>query len=292
MLKDLFKLGIVVFVLLTALAGYAMGFQIEQDFSGFHLLFFLIGLFLLSSGSFALNQVQEHEIDSRMPRTSGRPVASGRLSVTAGMIIAFMHLLAGLALLYYISPLSAALGFATVVLYNVLYTLYWKQRSPFGAVPGAIPGAMPAVIGYSAVNPDIFSPGCFYLFLVMFLWQMPHFWALAIRFMGDYEKGGIPVLPLWIGKERTLYHAGLYTFLYVALALASPFFLEAGYFYLFLVAPVALMLLREFFVFHRARAEKGWLKFFLWANASVLVFVFAPVLDRWKDFLFGNVSFY
>lgn len=291
MIKDLFKLGIVVFVLLTASAGYAMGFEVERDFSIYHLLIFLIGLFLLSSGSFALNQVQEHDIDRKMPRTSLRPIASGRLSVAAGLAIAILHLVAGSILLWYLRPLTAVLGLVTVILYNVLYTLYWKRQSPFGAVPGALPGAMPAVIGYSVVNPNILSTDCVYFFLIMFLWQMPHFWALAIRFMKDYEKGGIPVLPLWIGKERTLYHAGLYLFLYLALALASPLFVEARYFYLFLVLPCAFVLFWQFFVFHRARAEKGWLKFFLWANVSVLVFLVAPVGDRWFVFLSGKVSF-
>lgn len=289
--KDLFKLGIVVFVLLTAAAGYAMGFEVEEDFSIYHLLIFLIGLFLLSSGSFALNQVQEHDVDRKMPRTSLRPIASGRLSVTAGLLIALLHIFSGSVLLFYLNPLTAGLGLATVVFYNVLYTMYWKRQSPFGAVPGALPGAMPVVIGYSVVNSDILATECVYLFLIMFLWQMPHFWALAIRFMSDYEKGGIPVLPLRVGKERTLYHTGLYLFLYLALALASPLFVEAKYFYLFLVLPCTLILLWQFFVFHRAKGEKGWLKFFLWANVSVLVFLLTPVGDRWFVFLSGKVSF-
>lgn len=289
MIADLFKLGIVVFVLLTAMAGYAMGFEIEQKFSLYHFITFLIGLFLLSAGSFALNQAQEHELDRKMPRTSRRPIASGRLSVTAGWIIASLHLVAGFVLLYYISVLAAILGVVTVLFYNVLYTLYWKRRFAFAAVPGAIPGAMPVVIGYAAANPNIITADCLYLFLIMFLWQMPHFWALAIRFMQDYEKGGVPVLPLMIGKERTLYHTGLYAFLYVSLALAAPFFVEARYFYLFLAVPCALILLWEFGVYFRAKGETGWLKFFLWANTSVLVFVFVPVFDRWHDFLFGNV---
>ena len=146
------------------------------------------------------------------------------------------------------------------------------------------------VIGYSVVGGEIFSTECVYLFLVMFLWQMPHFWALALRFMQDYELGGIPVLPLIVGRERTLYHTGLYALLYVALALASPLFVTAGHFYLFLLVPCAFKLMWEFFVFYRSGGEKGWLRFFLWANASVLIFLLVPVIDRWLPFLNGRVS--
>ena len=100
--------------------------------------------------------------------------------------------IAGLCLLYLIGPYPSGLALLTTVLYNVVYTLWWKRRMAFGAVPGAIPGAMPVVIGYSVNTTHIFDPACVYLFLVMFLWQMPHFWALAIRYREDYSSGGVP----------------------------------------------------------------------------------------------------
>ena len=108
-----------------------------------------------------------------------------------------------------LSLTSMALGLFTVALYNGLYTLYWKKKWAFGAVPGAIPGAMPVVIGYSANHANVFTPECLYLFLIMFLWQMPHFWSLAIRYKDDYKKGGFPVLPAVIGVPKTLFHIGL-----------------------------------------------------------------------------------
>ena len=132
----------------------------------------------------------------------------------------------GVFFLFLLSELTAWLGVVTVILYNGLYTLFWKRRWVFGTVPGAIPGAMPVVIGYAAGGSTIMQMECLYLFLIMFLWQMPHFWSLAIRYKEDYLKGGFPVMPAKLGTERALYHIGLYTFAYVGLALVAPWFLR------------------------------------------------------------------
>jgi protoheme IX farnesyltransferase len=183
-----------------------------------------------------------------------------------------------------VNPLVAELGFATVILYNVMYTLYWKKKWAFGAVPGAIPGAMPVAIGYAANTSDLMQPELVYAFLIMFLWQMPHFWSLAIRFKDDYAKGGIPVLPTRIGTGPTLFHMALYMFAYVALALASPWFTSTYFVYVFVVVPFAIKVLYEFFRYYRAGAQARWLPFFLWTNFSVLVFLIAPVIDKWYHF--------
>lgn len=287
----IFKLRIVVFVLITAGLGYALGFPVEKKFSSLHLCLFLFGLFSLSSGSFALNQVQEWRLDQKMSRTQNRPIASGHLSVKQGLMIASVLLATGLLVLFFLEPLCAGLGAMTVILYNGFYTKLWKMRSAFAAVPGAIPGAMPGVIGYTAIAPNLFTTEAVYLFLLMFLWQMPHFWSLAIRYCHDYEKGGVPVLPLAIGKEGTLYHSGLYTFVYAGLALASPYFVSAGIFYLVLVLPFSMKVLWEFFRFYKSKNDGAWLKFFLWINLSLLVFLVACVLDKWSPFLKGDVNF-
>ena len=115
---------------------------------------------------------------------------------------------------------------------------------------------------------------------------MPHFWALAIRFKDDYDKGGIPVLPCRIGTERTLFHMGLYTFAYTGLAIASPFFTSAYLVYGLVVLPFAFKVLYEFIRYNHAGAQNRWLPFFLWTNFSILVFLIAPVIDKWhRSFL-------
>lgn len=278
---DLTKSGIVVFVLISGLTGYALSSSPYQPWYLMHLALTLASLYFYSAGSFALNQAQEWKIDERMPRTTNRPIPSGRVSVGQAWWLGLSFIVLGAIAGYLVNPLVALLGFLTVLLYNILYTLYWKKKWAFGAVPGAIPGAMPVVIGYAANSDVLLQPELVYAFLIMFLWQMPHFWSLAIRFKDDYAKGGIPVLPVQIGTGPTLYHMGLYMFSYVGLAIASPWFTSAHFLYIFVVVPFALKILYEFFRYYRSEAQKRWLPFFLWTNLSVLVFLIAPVLDKW-----------
>jgi heme o synthase len=286
---DLTKLGITIFVILAAISGYAVGFQAEQTFDVIHFLKLIAGTFLLSSGSLALNQVQEYKLDAQMPRTAKRPVASGKIQPMAAGILAVSFLFGGFSLLWQVSPMSFYLGVLTVVLYNVIYTYIWKPKWIYAAVPGAIPGALPVTMGYAAINPNIFSMESIYLFLILFLWQMPHFWALAIKFKDDYREGGIPTLPVALGMDRTLYQMGLYNFAYVGCALMSPIFYTVSWFYVFLVVPVSVKLLIEFHKFNKSKGQEGWLRYFMWINVSVLIYMIVPALDKW-NFLFTNTN--
>lgn len=283
---DLTKFGIVIFVLLSGIAGYATGFRLENELDLEHLLRFLGGLYFLSSGSLALNQVQEYEIDRKMPRTAKRPIAAGKMKPLAGAILAVAFVVTGLQLLFEASPTAAWVGVASVVLYNGFYTLWWKKKWVYAAVPGAIPGALPVTIGYAAATPEIWNSESVYLFLIMFLWQMPHFWTLAIKYKDDYAAGGIPVLPAERGLRETMYQIGLYTFAYVGVAMASPWFVHASWVYLLVVLPFALKVLHEFFRF--LKDEKRWFPFFMWTNGSMLIFVIVPVVDKWHFLLTEN----
>lgn len=248
----------------------------------------LLGLYFLSSGSLAMNQVQEWKLDQKMPRTAKRPIAAGKIKPAAAGILAFTFLLVGLNLLFEASPTAGWVGAFTVVFYNGLYTLYLKPKWVYAAVPGAIPGALPVTIGYAANSPDIFNSESVYLFLIMFLWQMPHFWTLAIKFKEDYAKGGIPVLPAVRGMDETLYQIGLYTILYVAVALASPWFVNASWVYILAVLPFAFKVMQEFIRFYQSKGTERWFSFFMWTNTSMLVFVFVPVIDKWNFLFIGS----
>ncbi|MGE0763599.1 MAG: protoheme IX farnesyltransferase [Bdellovibrionales bacterium] len=285
------KSGIVWFVLLTAFLGYAMAVVTGNEWDSSALTLLLCGLYLVSSGSFSWNQAQEWQLDARMPRTQTRPIPRGTIQPWQAYLLGGLMIGFGSFLLSLVQPLSALLALATVVLYNGLYTLYWKKRWSFGAVPGAIPGAMPVVIGYSAMSGQILSPEVFYLFMIMFLWQMPHFWCLAIRYREDYANAKIPVLPLKLGVDRTLYHMGLYMFAYVGLAIAAPWFFNTHVFYLLLIVPIAIKVMIEFFRYHQARAEGRWLPFFLWVNVSMLAFLAAPVMDSWLSVWLTRMSY-
>ena len=278
---ELTKFGIVVFVIFTATGGYLMGHPFRELFSIQHFLLTIFGLYFLSSGSFALNQFQERDIDIKMPRTQGRPLPSGRLTPVQALLFAYAMLSIGLVLCFLVSWKFAALGMATVVLYNFFYTLMWKRKSPFAAVPGAIPGAMPFVMGYTAASGVVFDKLNGYFFLVMFFWQMPHFWALALRYKDDYEKGGIPVLPAARGQKATEYYVGLYTFAYLALALSAPFVVSVSWAYMLIALPFAFKVLYELFRFLKDPLGKAWVSFFLWTTFSVLIFIIVPAIDRW-----------
>lgn len=286
---SLTKFGIVIFVLLAGVAGYATGFQVENSFDFKHFFWFIGGLYFLSSGSLALNQVQEYKLDQKMPRTSGRPIASGKIKPAAGLIIAVTFLFLGINMLHELSATAGYVAIASVILYNFLYTMLWKPNWIFAAVPGAVPGALPITIGYAVNNSDIFNSESVYLFLIMFLWQMPHYWTLAIRYVEDYRLGEVPTLPVALGVPTTLFHIGLYTFVYCGVAIASPFFLHTSWLYAALVFPVAYMILKEFFIFFKSDGKQKWFSFFMWTNVSMLIFVFIPVIDKWSFLFFERV---
>jgi protoheme IX farnesyltransferase len=229
--------------------------------------------------------VQEWRLDQKMPRTAKRPIAAGKIKPFAAGILAFCYLFAGLDLLFALSITAGWLGLITVLFYNVLYTMYLKPKWVFAAVPGAIPGALPVTIGYAAAAANIWTGESLYLFLIMFLWQMPHFWALAIRFKNDYALGGVPTLPVALGMEKTLFQIGLYTIVYVAVAVAAPWFVLTSWVYILAVLPFAFKVLQEFIRFYRSSGTQRWFAFFMWTNVSMLVFLFVPVIDKWS-FLF------
>lgn len=274
------KSGIVLFAVFTALAGFAVSYPVGQELDPLTPVLLIIGLALASAGGFVLNQVQEWKIDAKMPRTMSRPIPSGQIQPWQAWLIGLLLVLVGLVLLVPLGFYPFGLTFMTLVFYNGFYTMWWKRKWAFGAVPGAIPGALPVTIGYSVNDPNIFSSTSIYLFLILFLWQMPHFWSLSLKFREDYEKASIPVLPVVYGIEKTFYHMGLYMFVYVGVAMAAPLFLRVNVFYLVLLVPLCIKLLVEFFKYQKNR-EKGWLSFFLWINLSVLVFLAVPVIDKW-----------
>lgn len=288
--SQLTKTGIILFAIVSALAGYAVSFKLHQEFEPLQPVLLVIGLYLVAAGSFAINQAQEWKIDTRMDRTKNRPIPRGVIRPWQAYVLGTVFCVAGIGLLGLLGSAPAYLAFLTVVLYNGVYTMHWKRHLAFGAVPGAIPGAMPVVIGFAVNTPEIWRPECVYMFLVMFLWQMPHFWSLAIRFREDYERGGFPVLPVKIGAQRAMYHIGLYLFTYVGVALASPWFLQTHVLYLLLVLPVSLKVIWEFRKYYQNQERKAWLPFFLWTNLSLLIYLAVPVMDKWLNWMMHNYA--
>ena len=163
----------------------------------------LASVIAAASGSAVVNGILDASMDARMPRLSGRVEAMRRVGSEGALALSLGLILVSLFVSYrYLHGLTAALVLAAVLSYTVLYTLFLKRRSPYGTIPGGIPGALPVLIGYSAVAGRIGMDGVI-LFLVMLLWQPPHFWALALEHREEYRDAGIPVLPVVLGEPYT-----------------------------------------------------------------------------------------
>ena len=186
------------------------------------LVFGTLGIWLVASAAAAFNCLVEQRIDSVMRRTSWRPIATGELH--APSIIAFSGILcaAGMLLLAtQVNALTMWLTFGTFIGYAVIYTVLLKPATPQNIVIGGASGAMPPVLGWAAVSGHVEAQALI-LFLIIFLWTPPHFWALALYRTEDYRKSGLPMLPVTHGSEYTRLQALLYTVLLTAVSL-MPF---------------------------------------------------------------------
>ena len=286
-LKDYFKLtksGIVFFALVSAGAGYTLALSSKAEYVvsisavPWPFLWLLAGLYLVVSGSFALNQSYEWRLDCIMKRTQKRPVPRGKITALQAFDLGVTQVILGLLTLLALKPLTAGLALLAVLLYNFFYTVFWKKKWAFAAVPGALPGALPVMIGYSVPSSSIFSIESLYLFFILFLWQMPHFWSLALHYKKDYQSAGIPVLPLNLGLNKTFYYMGFYLLSYLGLALLSPLFFKMNVIYILILVPFCIKVFLEFIKFSK---KLKWKPFFIWLNFSVLLFLWAPVFDLW-----------
>jgi protoheme IX farnesyltransferase len=284
-IRELSKSGIVTLVLISVFAGYLIGQSAEVPFLWDRMLRTLLGILFLSSSSSALNQLQEVEFDRQMPRTAGRPLPSGRMSVQTVQVFIAVTLVLGLLILYTLDLKLLWMGLAAVLFYNGLYTLWWKRHWAYAAVPGAIPGALPILMGYTAATGRVFSPQGLYLFFILFYWQMPHFWALALRFKDDYAQGGFPTLPVKHGQGLTLRQITVWCISYSALVLIAPFFIHVRWVYWVPSLGVTVKVLYELYLFVSKPEGKQWLHFFLWVNFSLVFYLGAAIVDLWSYFL-------
>ena len=200
-----------------------------------------VGIWLVSGAAAAFNCLVEQGIDAKMRRTSWRPTAQGQLDDR--LTLAFSLALCGLGswILYvWVNPLTMWLTFATFVGYAVIYTVILKPRTPQNIVIGGASGAMPPVLGWAAMTGEV-GPEALILFLIIFLWTPPHFWALALYRVEDYRKSGLPMLPVTHGNEFTRLQIFLYTLVLFAACLLPFVFQMSGK--LYLVAAVALSII-------------------------------------------------
>jgi protoheme IX farnesyltransferase len=192
-----------------------------------------LGIALVAGAAAAVNCLVEHGIDALMQRTRWRPLARGELNAAQTLVFAGLLGGAGLWLLYhFVNVLTMALTAATFVGYAVIYTVILKPATPQNIVIGGASGAMPPVLGWAAVTGQV-PIEAMVLFLIIFAWTPPHFWALALYRTDDYAKAGVPMLPVTHGKRYTRLQVLLYTLILFAVSLLPYVIRMSGAIYLF-----------------------------------------------------------
>lgn len=211
-----------------------------------------LGIWLVAAAAAAFNCIVEQRIDAKMKRTSWRPTARGELSNAQTLLFSAILGLAGSAVLFFwVNPLTMWLTFGTFVGYAVVYTVILKPLTPQNIVIGGASGAMPPVLGWAAMTGDV-GPEALVLFLIIFLWTPPHFWALALYRVEDYRKSGLPMLPVTHGSEFTRLQILLYTWVLFAACLL-PFMVGMSS-WLYLAAAVVLSLWFCFYAWRLMRS--------------------------------------
>jgi protoheme IX farnesyltransferase len=215
------KPTITLLVVVTAIPGLLM--EVSAVPSATLFVATLIGAALSSASAAVYNQVVEYESDKYMKRTAGRSVASGRVPrIKAALFGAILGIL-GLVILYkYATPLAAVVAFAGHIYYVVIYTMLLKKRTPQNIVIGGGAGAVGPLIGVAAATNSL-PVSAWLLFVLIFLWTPPHFWALALKYQKDYASAGIPMYPVVYGDHRTRWAMFLYTLSLIPVVLFLSF---------------------------------------------------------------------
>lgn len=207
------KTGIIKSNLIPMFAGLTLAlYTYQKDLveSYPNIVYALLGSTLVIAAAGAFNNLYDRDIDSVMKRTKNRPTVTGEISAKTVLILSILMTVIGVGILALATPLAGLLGFLGVFFYVVPYTMWSKRRTIWNTEIGSISGAMPPLIGWAAIQPDITHPAIIGLFFVTVIWQMPHFYAIAIRSHEDYEAAKVPMLPVVKGVKRTYIQTNVY----------------------------------------------------------------------------------
>jgi len=224
------KPGVVQLLVFTAIVGMFLAVPGMVPLSA--LIAGSLGIGLAAAAGAVVNQILDQRIDAQMARTRNRPLPQGRIGERDALAFAMGLGLSGLAVLVlFVNVLTAALTFASLIGYAVVYTVYLKRATPQNIVIGGAAGAAPPVLGWTAVTGSV-DPHALLLFLIIFTWTPPHFWALAIARRSDYERADIPMLPVTHGVEITKSFVVYYTILLILVTVLPYITGMTGVFYL------------------------------------------------------------
>lgn len=230
-LVQLAKPGIIFSNLMTAFGGFWVAARWDVDWA--LLIFMIIGTTLVIGSGCVLNNYLDRDMDTKMARTQNRVLPTGKIDPNFVLWYGIIMGIIGMSVLWFlVTPLSALVGLLGLFFYVWIYTAWFKRTSVWSTVVGAISGAVPPVLGYCAVSEQI-DAGALILFAILFLWQMPHFWALGIRRVEEYRAAGFPLLPVVRGSFVTKISMMRYVVLLVPTSALLYLYGYVGMIYLF-----------------------------------------------------------
>lgn len=215
------KTGIIKSNLIPMFAGLTLAlytYEIELTDKILEIICAFIGTALIIGAAGAFNNLYDRDIDAIMERTKARPTVTGKISFKKTLWLAIVMAGVGIGILSLTTYLSAFLGFMGLFLYVVPYTMWSKRRTVYNTEIGSLSGAMPPLIGWAAIYPDITHPAILGLFVIAVIWQMPHFYAIAIRRHDDYKAANVPMLPVVKGIKRTYIQTNIYLLILIAVS--------------------------------------------------------------------------
>lgn len=244
--RDYYELGkprVVMLIMFTAIAGMFLAAPGLPPANA--LIFGTLGIALAASAAAAINHVLDRRFDEQMARTRNRPLPTGHVTERQALSYALVLAVVSMVMLWgCVNALTAVLTFCSLIGYAVIYTVWLKHATPQNIVIGGAAGAAPPVLGWTAVTGSV-DPYALLLFLIIFTWTPPHFWALAIARRDEYAKAGIPMLPVAYSSDFTRLHILLYTILLVIVTLLPYLTGMSGLIYL-----AAALILGGMFLYH------------------------------------------
>lgn len=272
--------GLIVF---TAIVGMFLATPAAVPLSA--LLFGTLGIALAASSAAAINHVLDQKVDAKMARTRNRPLPRGELNSIQALSFALLLAAAAMVILMWgVNTLTAGLTFLSLIGYSVIYTVYLKRATPQNIVIGGAAGAAPPVLGWAAVTGEV-SGDALLLFLIIFIWTPPHFWALALYRQKEYAKVDIPMLPVTHGSEFTRLHILLYTIMLTAVSI-MPFATKmAGMMYLFGVSLLNLGFLYHSWKLYRHYSDRQARKTFTYSIQYLSMLFALLLLDHYRLFI-------
>lgn len=250
---ELCKPKVVMLIVFTAIVGMLLAVPGALPWD--KVFFATLGIALASASGAAINQLVEQHIDAVMARTRNRPLPQGELNARSALCFAIsLCVISMVILVYKVNVLTALLTFVSLVGYAVIYTMFLKPATPQNIVLGGIAGAMPPLLGWVAMTNNVASEALL-LFLIIFVWTPPHFWALSIRRREEYAKVGVPMLPVTHGVAFTKLQILLYTVLLVAVSLLPFVTYMSGVIYLAGAVCLGMAFIRQTFILYRSDSD-------------------------------------